>query len=89
MVRSQSAPNSQRAAAQHARFPGPPAAWALLQRIFLPAADVARGPTLLELLADPFFSVALPEPQWVRHGAAASNTCGYNLEQRGLLPICT
>ena len=40
-------------------FPGPAAAWALLERIFLPRKDVANGPTLVDLLADPFFSVAL------------------------------
>lgn len=41
-------------------FPGPPAAWALLERIFLPRKDMAKAPSLVELLAEPFFSVALP-----------------------------
>ena len=41
-------------------FPGPPAVWALLEKIFLPRKDVQKGPTLVELLAEPFFSVQLP-----------------------------
>ena len=41
-------------------FPGPAAAWAILERIFIPRRDVAKGPTLVDLLAEPFFSVALP-----------------------------
>ena len=60
--------NWQAAVARNARFPGPSQAWALLRRIFLPDADVVRGPTLLELLADPYFSVALP-PHTAPHTA--------------------
>ena len=40
--------------------PGPAVVWDILERIFLPAAGVGRGPALLELSASPFFSVELP-----------------------------
>ena len=30
-------------------FPGPPPAWAILEKIFLPAPNVAKGPTLVEV----------------------------------------
>eukprot|EP00966_Prymnesium_polylepis_P234153 5415907-Prymnesium_polylepis.1 len=39
-----------------APMPGPGAAWAILLRLFLPAPTAAKAPTLVELLADPFFS---------------------------------
>ena len=52
--------NWERALGAGALFPGPPAAWALLATIFLPAAGASAAPTLVDLLADPFFSVALP-----------------------------
>mmetsp|Transcript_23966 Transcript_23966/g.64284 ORF Transcript_23966/g.64284 Transcript_23966/m.64284 type:complete len:291 (-) Transcript_23966:311-1183(-) len=42
-----------------APMPGPGAAWAILLRLFLPAPTAAKAPTLVELLADPFFSVDL------------------------------
>ena len=52
-------------------FPGPVAAWNIVFSIFLPSADVARGPTIVELLAEPFFSVELP-PVWTDACAAAT-----------------
>ena len=52
--------NWERALGAGALFPGPPAAWALLATIFLPAAGASAAPSLVDLLADPFFSVALP-----------------------------
>jgi hypothetical protein len=52
-------------------FPGPVAAWNVIFSIFLPSADVARGPTIVELLAEPFFSVELP-PVWTDACAAAT-----------------
>ena len=36
------------------------AAWAILSSIFLPAAGASAAPSLVDLLADPFFSVQLP-----------------------------
>jgi len=50
--------------------PGPVAAWVVLHSIFLPAAEVAKGPTIVELLAEPFFSVELPAA-WTDAAAAA------------------
>ena len=61
-------------------FAGPPAAVSILEKIFLPSLNTARGPTLVDLLAEPFFSVALPSsalraatvPAPVFRGAAAA-----------------
>ena len=55
-------------------LPGPPAAWALLDDL-LPAAGASAAPTLVDLLADPFFSVAAaaapPAAPLDLHGSAA------------------
>ena len=41
-------------------FGGAAAAWSILEKIFLPRMEQPKGASLVELLAEPFFSVELP-----------------------------
>ena len=60
-------------------FRGPPAVWPIVASLFLPAADAAKAPSLVDLIAEPFFSVELPSaaasasaaaPSWAGKAAA-------------------